>query len=88
MIAGYLQESNLAERQPKSATSVIQAITSEGLAHGPYVAAGGEVEPTIFRTEGTDNRHLTNLAPNLICWQIQRDTVSSRYAALSHHNIK
>src|SRR6218665_3368302 len=45
-----LQESNLAARQPQGATSVIQAITGEGLAQGPYVAARGGVEPTTFRT--------------------------------------
>ena len=58
-----LQESNLASRQPLGATSIIQAITGEGLAQGPYVAARGGVEPTTFRTEGTDNIHLTNHAP-------------------------
>ena len=31
--------------QPQGATSVIQAITDEGLAQGPYVAARGGVEP-------------------------------------------
>ena len=55
-----LQESNLAARQPQGATSVMQAITGEGLAQGPYVAARGGVEPTTFRTE---NLHLTNHAP-------------------------
>src|SRR6218665_1673018 len=60
-----LQESNLAVRQPQGATSVIQAITGEGLAQGPYVAVRGGVEPTTFRTEGTDNLHLTNHAPPL-----------------------
>ena len=58
-----LQESNLAARQPQGATSVIQAITGEGLAQSSYVAARGEVKPTTFRTEGTDNLHLTNHAP-------------------------
>ena len=46
-----LEESNLAARQPQGATSVIQAITSEGLAQGPYVAARGGVEPATFCTE-------------------------------------
>ena len=55
-----LQESNLAARQPQGATSVIQEITGEGLAQGPYVADRGGVEPTTFRTKGTDNLHLTN----------------------------
>jgi len=50
-----LQESNLAARQPQSATSIIQAITGEGLVQGPYMAARGGVEPTTFRTEGADN---------------------------------
>ena len=50
----------------KAATFVIQAITGEGLAQGTYVAARGGVEPTIFRTEGTDNLHLTNHAPIII----------------------
>src|SRR6218665_229333 len=54
-----LQESDLATRQPQGATSVIQAITGEGLARGPYVAARGGVEPTTFRAEGTYNLHLT-----------------------------
>ena len=57
-----LQESNLAARQPQGATSDIQAITGEGLAQGPYVEARGGVEPMTFRTEGTDNLHLTNHA--------------------------
>ena len=50
-------------RQPQDATSIIQAITSEGLAHGPYMAATGGVEPATFRTERTNNHHLTNHAP-------------------------
>ena len=50
-----LQESNLAARQPQGATSVIQAISGEGLAQGPYVAARGGVQATTFPTEGTDN---------------------------------
>src|SRR6218665_507059 len=58
-----LQESNLAARQPHGATSVIQTITSEGLAQDPYVAARGGVEPATFRTEGTDNHHSTNPRP-------------------------
>src|SRR6218665_1192605 len=57
-----LQESNLAARQPQGVTSVIQAITGEGLAQGPYLAARGGVEPTYFRSEGTDNLHLANHA--------------------------
>src|SRR6218665_2080046 len=57
-----LQESNLAARQPQGATSVIQAITGDGLAQGPYVATRGGVQPTTFHTEGTDNIHLTNHA--------------------------
>jgi len=56
-----LQESNLAARQQQGATSVIQAISGEGLAQGPYVVARGGVKPTTFCTEGTDNLHLTNL---------------------------
>jgi len=56
-----LQESNLAARQPQGAISVIQAITGEGLAQGPYLAARGGVEPTTFCS--TDNLHLTNHAP-------------------------
>src|SRR6218665_3617463 len=57
-----LQESNLAARQPEGATFVIQAITGEGLAQGPYVAARAGVEPTALRTEDTDNLNLTNHA--------------------------
>ena len=34
-----IQESNLAARQPQGTTSIIQAITGEGLAQGPYVVA-------------------------------------------------
>jgi len=68
-----LQESNLAARQPQGATLVIQAITGGGLAQGPYVAARGRVEPTTFRTEGTDNLHLTNHAPSeSIKWASKR----------------
>ena len=36
---------------------VIQAITSEGLAQGPYVATRGGVEPATFRTEGTEHNN-------------------------------
>src|SRR6218665_684031 len=39
---------------------IMQAITSERLAQGPYVAARGGVEPTTFHTEGTDHYHSTN----------------------------
>jgi len=46
-----LQELDLAARQPQGATSVIQAITGEGLAQGPYVAARGGVEPATFHTD-------------------------------------
>src|SRR6218665_2503756 len=60
-----LQESNLAARQPQDATSVIQATTGEGLAQGPYVAARGGVEPTTFRTKGTDNLQPTT--PTKVC---------------------
>src|SRR6218665_1875044 len=64
VIAGYYTyESNLAARQPQGATSVIQAITGDGLAQGPYVAAIGGVEPTTFHTEGTDILHVTNHVP-------------------------
>src|SRR6218665_1078229 len=59
-----LQESNLAARQPQGAISVKQAITGEGLAQGPYMAARGGVEPTTFHTKGTDNIHLANHAPS------------------------
>src|SRR6218665_1774329 len=58
-----LQESNLAAGQPQGATSVIQAILDEGFAQGPYVATRDGVEPTTFRTKGTDNLHLTNHTP-------------------------
>ena len=53
-----LQESNLTSRQPRSAPHhVIEAITSEGFAQGPYVAARAGFEPAIFRTEGTEHHH-------------------------------
>ena len=39
---------------------VIQAITSEGLAQGPYVAATVGFEPATFRTEGTEHHHRAN----------------------------
>jgi len=55
MIAGYYRSRILAAGQPQGATSIIQAITGEGLAQGLYVAARGGVEPTTFRTKGTDN---------------------------------
>ena len=58
-----LQESTLATGQPQGATAIIQAITSEGLAHGPYVVARGGVEPATVHTKGTDNHHSTNHAP-------------------------
>src|SRR6218665_2847850 len=59
-----LQESNLAARQQQGATSVIQAITGEGLAQGPCIRGGYRDggEPTTFRTEGTGNLHLANHA--------------------------
>src|SRR6218665_992736 len=48
------------ERQPHRAPHpVIQAVTSEGLAQGPYVADRGEVEPATFRTEDTEHHHST-----------------------------
>ena len=59
-----LQESNLASRPSHRAPHhVIQAITSEGLAQGPYVAARGGIEPATFRTEGTEHYHSANHAP-------------------------
>ena len=58
-----LQESNLAARQPRRAWHhAIQAIMSEGLAQGPYMAARVGVEPASFRTEGTAHHHSTNHA--------------------------
>src|SRR6218665_292413 len=61
MIASYLQESNLSESQPHLAPHhVIQAITSEGLAQGPYVADRGGVELATFRTEVTEHHHSAN----------------------------
>ena len=36
---------------------VIQATTSEGLAHGPYVVARVGFEPATFRTKGTEHHH-------------------------------
>ena len=62
-----LQESNFAAKQPQGATSVIHAITSEGLAQGPYVAARGDIEPATFLTKGTDNHHSTNPRPYARC---------------------
>jgi len=44
---------------------VIQAITSEGIAQGPYVAAKGGVEPAIFHTKGTDHHNSTTHALKL-----------------------
>jgi len=49
MIAGYYRGRILAARQPQGAASVIQAISGERLAQGPYVATRG----------GVDNLHLT-----------------------------
>ena len=60
----------------QGATSFIQAITSEGLTQGPYVAARGGVEPTTFRTEGTDNIHLTNHAPVCISMYMYRAVIA------------
>ena len=37
---------------------VIQALTSEVFAQGPYVAARVGFEPATFRTEGTEHHHL------------------------------
>jgi len=47
-----LQVSSLASRQPRRALHhAIQSITSEGLAHCPYVATRVGFEPATFRTE-------------------------------------
>jgi len=55
-----LQKSNLAARQPRSASHhVIQSTTSEGLAQGPYVATRVGFEPATFRTEGTEHHNST-----------------------------
>ena len=55
-----LQESNLAARQPRRAPHhVIQTITSEELAQGPYVSARVVFEPATFRAEGTEHHHST-----------------------------
>jgi len=68
-----LQESNLAASQPQVATSVIQAITGEGLAQGPYLAARGGVEPTTFCT---DNLHHNQPRPYpLTCPSVMWATV-------------
>src|SRR6218665_3057988 len=61
-----LDESKLAARQPRRAPhDVIQTITSEGLAQGPYVAASG-FEPATFRTEGTEHHQLATRPSILI----------------------
>jgi len=52
MIAGYYRSRILTARQPHH---IIHAVTSEGLAKGPYVAARGGVE-------GSDHHHSTNHA--------------------------
>src|SRR6218665_3621548 len=79
-----LLESNLAARQPQGATSVIQAITGEGLAQGPYGAARGGVEPMTFRTEGIDNIHLTNHAPYFIV-SLSREEEPVTFVPLLNH---
>jgi len=62
---GYYRIRILAATPPHH---VIQAITSEGLAQGPYVAARGVFEPATFLTEGTHHHHSTYHAPNLACF--------------------
>ena len=53
-----LQELNLTARQPHWAPRhVIQAIMSEGLSQGPYVAAKVGFKPATFHTEGTEHHH-------------------------------
>src|SRR6218665_2893697 len=51
--SGDVETAYLAARQPHPSYRQL----SEGLAQGPYVAAGGGVEPAIFRT---DNHRSTN----------------------------
>jgi len=64
-----LEESYLTARQPRRAPHhVIQAITSEGLARGPYVEARGGVGPATFRTKGTKHHHSANHTPRLQKW--------------------
>src|SRR6218665_1096810 len=70
MIAGYYKSLILAARQPQVATSLIQAITGEGLAQGPYVAARGGVEPATFRTKGTKHHHSTNHVPVVVPFRL------------------
>ena len=60
-----LQESNFAARHSWALHHIIQAITSEGLAQGPCVAARGGVESATFRTKGTECHHSTNHAPQV-----------------------
>jgi len=56
MIAGYYSSRISPTRQPRRAPHhVMQATTSEGLAHGPYVAARWGSERATFRTEGTEH---------------------------------
>ena len=58
-----LQESNLGERQPRRAPhQVIQAITGEGLAQGPYIVASG-FEPPTFLTGGITTPPISQHAP-------------------------
>ena len=59
-----LQESNLSSRQPQGATSIIQGITSEGLAQGPYVAARVGFKPATICTEGTKHHHWATTPPD------------------------
>ena len=60
---------------------VIQTITSEGLAQGPYVAARGGVEPATLCTENIDLHHSTNHTRNCSSMVRQPSLHSSAAAA-------
>jgi len=58
-----LQESNLAARRPhREPHHVLQAITSEGLAQGPYVPVRGGVEPSAPKAPNTTTLPTKSLA--------------------------
>src|SRR6218665_3004201 len=86
-------KSTTTQRRPRHCTVTVpefhaeapQATASEGLAKGPYVAAGAGVEPMTFWTKGVDS---TNAPPtpheNMPCFPVGSKSVSQPSNGLSN----
>jgi len=69
---------------PEFHTEVLQATVSEGLAQGPYVAAGVEFESVTLRTQGT--KHTTEPpCPTFILQIILTDVKESEFADWNYY---